>query len=61
MTDKKNFLVEIGTEELPPKSLKKLIDSFEHNLIAELKDAKLAHHELESFATPRRLAIIAVG
>ena len=36
-----NFLVEIGTEELPPKALKTLATSFADNVEAELNQAGL--------------------
>jgi len=53
----KTFLVEIGTEELPPKALRSLAESFAANMIAELDAANIAHGEVEWFATPRRLAL----
>lgn len=56
MSDK-TFLVEIGTEELPPKSLRNLAESFAANFTAELDNAGLAHGKVEWFATPRRLAL----
>ncbi|MCK8170149.1 glycine--tRNA ligase subunit beta [Erwinia amylovora] len=56
MTDK-TFLVEIGTEELPPKALRSLAESFAANLTAELDAAGLAHGEVSWFAAPRRLAL----
>lgn len=56
MTEK-TFLVEIGTEELPPKALRSLAESFAANLTAELAAANLAHGKVEWFAAPRRLAI----
>ncbi|CCP04918.1 glycyl-tRNA synthetase, beta subunit [Erwinia amylovora Ea644] len=56
MTDK-TFLVEIGTEELPPKALRSLAESFAANLTAELDAAGLAHGEVIWFAAPRRLAL----
>ncbi len=52
-----DFLVEIGTEELPPKALKKLSDSFTQGIEAGLKDAGLGYAEVKSFASPRRLAV----
>lgn len=51
------FLVEIGTEELPPKSLRFLAESFTANFIAELDGANLAHGDVQWFASPRRLAL----
>ncbi|MEE3652164.1 MULTISPECIES: glycine--tRNA ligase subunit beta [unclassified Brenneria] len=56
MTDK-TFLVEIGTEELPPKALRNLAESFAANFTAELDAAGLAHGEVSWFAAPRRLAL----
>ena len=52
-----NFLVEIGTEELPPKALKTLATSFANNVEAELNQAGLTFDKIEWFATPRRLAV----
>lgn len=51
-----DLIIEIGTEELPPKSLKKLATSFQENLIAGFKQAGLSHNESKWFATPKRLA-----
>ncbi|WP_233141900.1 glycine--tRNA ligase subunit beta [Aggregatibacter actinomycetemcomitans] len=52
-----NFLVEIGTEELPPKALKTLATAFVDNVQAELNQAGLAFDKIEWFAAPRRLAV----
>lgn len=52
-----NFLVEIGTEELPPKALKTLATSFADNVEAELNLAGLSFDKIEWFAAPRRLAV----
>ena len=52
-----NFLVEIGTEELPPKALKTLATSFANNVEAELNQAGLTFDKIEWFAAPRRLAL----
>lgn len=51
------FLVEIGTEELPPKALRSLAESFAANFTAELDSADIAHGEVNWFAAPRRLAL----
>lgn len=51
------FLVEIGTEELPPKALRSLAESFAANFTAELDNAGLEHGEVSWFAAPRRLAL----
>ena len=52
-----NFLVEIGTEELPPKALKTLATSFADNVEAELNQTGLTFDKIEWFAAPRRLAV----
>ena len=52
-----NFLVEIGTEELPPKALKTLATSFADNVEEELNQAGLTFDKIEWFAAPRRLAV----
>lgn len=56
MSDK-TFLVEIGTEELPPKALRNLAQAFAANFTAELDNAGLAYQTLNWYATPRRLAL----
>ncbi len=57
-TEKHDFLVEIGTEELPPKALRVLEQAFAGDLASGLAKAGLKHGELRSFATPRRLAVL---
>ncbi|MBL4866034.1 MAG: glycine--tRNA ligase subunit beta [Pseudomonadales bacterium] len=52
-----DLLVELGTEELPPKALKKLSDAFTEGVRAGLISNKLSFAAIQSFATPRRLAI----
>ena len=54
---KQDFLVEIGTEELPPKALRQLEQAFAAGIESGLAKAALAHGALCSFATPRRLAV----
>lgn len=53
----KNFLIELGTEELPPTQLRTLAESFAANFEAELKAADIAHAGIKWYATPRRLAL----
>ena len=55
---KRDFLVEIGTEELPPKALRLLEQAFAGELASGLAKAGLKHGEVLSFATPRRLAVL---
>ena len=54
---KRDFLFELGTEELPPKSLFTLARALADGVEKGLKSAGLAHGEMEWFATPRRLAV----
>ena len=54
----RDFLVEIGTEELPPLALPELERAFADGLRAGLKEAALSHGEVRTFATPRRLAVL---
>lgn len=59
--EERDLLVEIGTEELPPKALKKLSEAFESEFCARLRKEGLTYAESERFATPRRLAILVRG
>lgn len=52
-----DFLLEIGTEELPPKALSSLMHALAEGIAAGLQQAGLMHGEIEPFATPRRLAV----
>ncbi|WP_249554789.1 MULTISPECIES: glycine--tRNA ligase subunit beta [Shewanella] len=52
-----NLLIELGTEELPPKALRKLAESFLANFTEELTKADLAFKSAIWYAAPRRLAI----
>ena len=54
-TAARDFLIEIGTEELPPKALRALADAFLAGIAAGLEKASLAHAGIAGFATPRRL------
>ena len=53
-----DFLVEIGTEELPPKALRSLKDAFAENLQVAMTDARLDHGNVHAYASPRRLAVL---
>lgn len=52
-----DFLVEIGTEELPPKALKRLSEAFGAGIEAGLKEADLSYADVNLYASPRRLAV----
>jgi glycyl-tRNA synthetase beta chain len=58
MGEKADLLVEIGTEELPPASLRRLSEAFATGFAQQLQDHRLTCHGLEPFATPRRLALV---
>jgi glycyl-tRNA synthetase beta chain len=58
MADKRDFLVEIGTEELPPKALRRLAEAFADGVNSGLVTAELPHGELRYFASPRRMAVL---
>jgi len=53
-----DFLVELGTEELPPKALKSLGEAFLAGIEKGLKDAGLGYAAARFFAAPRRLAVV---
>jgi glycyl-tRNA synthetase beta chain len=55
---KQDLLIEIGTEELPPKALLSLSTAFHESLAAQLQKAGLGFDAIEPFATPRRLALL---
>jgi glycyl-tRNA synthetase beta chain len=52
-----DFLVEIGAEEMPPKSLVVLGEAFRDGLVAGLDAAGLSHSAAKAYFTPRRLAV----
>jgi glycyl-tRNA synthetase beta chain len=57
MAERADLLIEIGTEELPPKALPALAAAFHDGLVGQLAAARLEHGEIERYATPRRLAL----
>jgi len=58
MAESKDFLVELGTEELPPKALKKLATAFASGVQQGLQKAELKFDAVNFFASPRRLAVL---
>ncbi|MDH5395617.1 MAG: glycine--tRNA ligase subunit beta [Gammaproteobacteria bacterium] len=54
----KDLLIEIGTEELPPKALNKLSAAFTQSVEQGLKDSNVTFKQATGYAAPRRLAII---
>ncbi|HJN97166.1 MAG TPA: glycine--tRNA ligase subunit beta, partial [Gammaproteobacteria bacterium] len=57
----RDFLFEIGTEELPPKALSSLSAALEQNITAGLQRATLEFDASRRYATPRRLAVMVNG
>jgi glycyl-tRNA synthetase beta chain len=53
-----NLLFELGTEELPPKALKKLADALGREFVQGLDDVGLEHGEVTTYCGPRRLALL---
>ncbi len=53
-----DLLIELGTEELPPKALKKLSKAFTQGIVDGLEKAGFEINDVESFAAPRRLAVL---
>jgi glycyl-tRNA synthetase beta chain len=58
MSTAADFLVEIGTEELPPKALRSLMTAFAGALSSLVDDARLEHGGVHGYASPRRLAVL---
>ena len=56
-----NLLVELGTEELPPKALKSLGLAFRDGIVDGLGQRELDFGEVQWFASPRRLAVLVHG
>jgi glycyl-tRNA synthetase beta chain len=56
--ERRDFLVELGTEELPPKALRTLERAFADGLTTRLQQLELKLGAVESFSTPRRLAVL---
>lgn len=61
LAEPRDLLVEVGTEELPPKALKRLSQAFGEEIEAGLTEASLGHGELSLYASPRRLAVVVSG
>ncbi len=58
MTNRADFLFELGTEELPPKALLRLSDALTEELLTGLREAGLSFGTHQSYAAPRRLAVL---
>ncbi|MFV2061298.1 MAG: glycine--tRNA ligase subunit beta [Gammaproteobacteria bacterium] len=58
MAKQRDLLIEVGTEELPPKALAALSTAFTDGIVLGLKNSNLNFGVVKSFATPRRLAVV---
>lgn len=58
MADKDDLLIELGTEELPPRALRTLERALASGVTGGLAAAGMAHDEARTYATPRRLAVL---
>ncbi len=56
--ERHQLLIELGSEELPPKSLRKLMNAFRDGIEEGLKSAAIGFQLVDAFSTPRRLAVI---
>jgi len=54
----RDLLLELGTEELPPKTLQNLSAALTDGLTDRLRDAGIVYRKAHGFATPRRLAVL---
>ena len=61
MINTNDLLIEIGTEELPPKALLSLSNAFSESVAIGFKKAALEAEEVISYAAPRRLAVLLKG
>ena len=52
-----DFLVEIGTEELPPKALRSLMEAFGENVTTAVDLTGLSRGDVSTYASPRRLSV----
>ena len=57
----RDLLIEIGTEELPPKALRPLAGALEKLITAALENESLILDSITQFATPRRIAVLIKG
>jgi len=57
MVDRGDMLIEIGTEELPPKALRSLSTAFQDGVRRGLDEAGVGAADVVAYASPRRLAL----
>ena len=56
----RDFIFELGCEELPSASVSTLSKALEQELVALLDKVKLSYAAIKSFATPRRIAVLII-
>ncbi|MCK5717722.1 MAG: glycine--tRNA ligase subunit beta, partial [Thiomargarita sp.] len=61
MCESRDLLIEIGTAELPPKSLQQLSEALSSGICRGLEQHQLRYQVATPFATPRRLAVVIKG
>lgn len=61
MSARNDLLIELGTEELPPKALKGLSESFTNSVVNKLNELRLQFNHVQPFAAPRRLGVLVHG
>ena len=52
-----DLLIEIGTEEIPAGYIQPALDSLAASLAQKLTDARISHGAVQTYGTPRRLAV----
>ena len=61
MTNRLPLLLEIGTEEIPARFLSGAIQNLKENASAILRENYVEFSEIKTYATPRRLVLVAAG
>lgn len=61
MTDKRDFLLEVGVEELPSSLIPSIFEETKSRFIEKLKESRLHYEDLYLVGTPRRVALIIKG
>lgn len=57
----KNYLIEIGVEELPARYINNALEQFKNNTVQLLKEERINYEEIKAYSTPRRLTLMIYG
>lgn len=57
----KNYLVEIGVEELPARYIDNALEQFKNNTTKLFKEERINFEEIKAYSTPRRLTLLVYG